>query len=68
MNTRLLKSKMVLCDDERFVSAISALLDISRQTASAKLNGESDFNQSEIKLISDRYQLTPDDIQNIFLN
>ena len=67
MNTRLLKSKMILYSDEDFVSAIAKLLDISRQTASAKLNNESDFTQSEIRTISNHYHLSAEDIKNIFV-
>lgn len=67
MDTLLLKSKMILYSDEDFVSAIAKLLNISRQTASAKLSGESDFSQSEIRLISNRYHLSAEDIKNIFV-
>lgn len=67
MDVKLLKSKMVLYGDEEFVTAISKLLVISRQTASAKLNGASDFTQSEIKQISQHYHLSADDIKNIFV-
>lgn len=68
MNTRLLKSKMILYNDEDFVTAISKLLNITRQTASSKLNGESDFTQSEIKTISNHYHLSAEDIKNIFVS
>ena len=67
LNTRLLKSKMILYSDEDFVSAIAKLLNISRQTASAKLNNESDFTQSEIRTISNHYHLSAEDIKNIFV-
>lgn len=67
MNVKLLKSKMILYGDEEFTNAISNLLGISRQTASAKLKGESEFTQSEIKMISQHYHLSADDIKNIFV-
>ena len=67
MNVKLLKSKMVLYGDEDFVSAISKLLEISRQTASAKLHGKSNFTQPEIAIIARRYSLSADDIQKIFV-
>lgn len=67
MNVKFLKSKMVLYGDEEFVTAISKLLGISRQTASAKLKGESDFTRTEIEIISKHYQLSADDIKNIFV-
>lgn len=68
MNVKLLKSKMVLCGDEEFVAAISKILSVSRQTASAKLNGEREFTQTEIALISKHYCLTGDEIQKIFID
>lgn len=68
MNVKLLKSKMVLYGDEDFVTAISKLLEIARQTASAKLHGKSDFTQTEIAIISRRYSLLADDIKKIFVD
>lgn len=53
--------------DEDFIKAIANLLEISRQTASAKLNGGSEFSQTEIALISKHYHLSADDIQKIFV-
>lgn len=67
MNAKLLKSKMVLYGDEDFVSAISKLLEISRQTASSKLHGKTAFTQTEIATISRHYGLTAEDIKNIFV-
>lgn len=64
---KLLKSKMVLCGDEDFVSAISKLLEISRQTASSKLHGKTEFTQTEIATISRHYGLMAEDIKNIFV-
>lgn len=68
LNVKLLKSKMVLYGDEDFVMAISKLLEIARQTASAKLHGKSDFTQTEIAIIARRYDLSADDIQKIFVD
>lgn len=67
MNVKVLKSKMILYGDEDFVTAISKLLEISRQTASAKLRGKSDFTQTEIAIIARRYSLSADDVQKIFV-
>lgn len=67
MNAKLLKSKMVLYGDEDFVTAISKLLEIARQTASAKLNNESDFTQTEIATISRHYGLSAEEIRLIFV-
>lgn len=67
MNVKLLKSKMVLHGDENFVTVISKLLKISRQTASAKLNGGGEFTQTEIAIIAKYYCLTGDDVRKIFI-
>ena len=67
MNARLLKSKMVLYGDEDFVKAIANLLEISRQTAGAKLKGESEFTQTEIAIISKHYCLNDEEIRKIFI-
>lgn len=67
MNAKLLKSKMVLYGDEDFVSAISKLLEISRQTASSKLHGKTKFTQTEIATISRHYGLTAEEIRLIFV-
>ena len=67
MDVKLLKSKMVLAGDEEFVKAIATLLEVSRQTAAAKLDGNSEFTQREIALISKHYQLNDEDIRRIFI-
>lgn len=67
MNIKLLKSKMILFGDEDFVKAISQLLEITRQTASAKLNGNSKFSQTEVAMISKHYALTDEEIRKIFI-
>lgn len=67
MNVKLLKSKMILYGDEDFVNSISKLLHITRQTASAKLNGKSEFTQTEIAIISKHYCLNDEEIRKIFI-
>lgn len=67
MNAALLKSKMVLKGDEDFVKTIALILGVTRQTASAKLNGESEFTQTEIALISKHYCFTDEEIRKIFI-
>lgn len=67
MNVKMLKSKMVLFGDEDFVKAIATILEVSRQTASAKLSGEREFSQSEIALISKHYCLNDEEIRRIFV-
>lgn len=67
MNIKLLKSKMVLFGDEDFIKSMSTLLEITRQTASAKLSGKTKFTQDEIALISKHYNLDDDEIRKIFI-
>ena len=66
-NTNLLKSKMAAFGDTNFVKCLAELLDISRTTASKKLNGEKDFTSSEITILTFKYGLSSDDIKNIFV-
>lgn len=66
-NSNLLKSKMIAAGDENFVQVIADLLVCSRTTASRKLNGELQFTQGEIAIIADRYNLTADEIKQIFI-
>ena len=51
-------------DSQKFVA--ENVLGISEQTLSAKVNGDTDFKHSEIKLLIDRYNLTPEDVEKIF--
>lgn len=64
MNKNLMKSVMALHGDTQ--KSIAELLNLSEQTISEKMNGLSDFKQSEIKLLIDRYKLTPDQVDDIF--
>lgn len=65
MNTKLLRSKMVLFGDTN--ESLAEALGITPQAFSLKLNGNQEFKQSEIKAIKNRYELTPDEIVDIFL-
>lgn len=65
-NTNILKSKMVMKGDENYIQCLADFLDISRTTASKKLNGEKDFNQSEITKLAFKYELSACDIKEIF--
>lgn len=67
MNAALLKSKMILYGDEDFVNALANVLDVTRQTASAKLNNESECTQTEIAKISKHYDLNDEEIRKIFI-
>ena len=67
MNARLLKAKMILYGDENFSTCLASLLNITRQTASAKLNGITPFTQPEISTIAIHYQMTGDELREIFV-
>ena len=65
-NTNMLKSKIVLFGDTQ--NALAEHLGISRQSLSAKINGEKSFTQPEIKKIIVRYQLNENETDLIFFN
>lgn len=67
MNVKLLKMKMVEAGDEDFSKSLASILDVTRQTASAKLNGESELTQSEIARISNHYHFSDEEIRKIFV-
>lgn len=66
-NTNLLKSKMVADGDEACVKELAILLEISRPTASGKLNGKIQFTQRDIAKIVKKYVLTAEDVFDIFI-
>lgn len=68
MNKKLLKSKMVLFGDS--IITLATILKVSRPRLSAKINtwNGAEFNQSEIEAIKIRYELTPDEVIQIFFN
>jgi len=66
MNSKLLKSVMLLNDDN--ITTLSLKLGISRQTLSLKIDGLSDFKLSEVKEICKMYELTESEMLQIFFN
>lgn len=67
-NVNLLKSKMVATGDTDYINKLAILLDVSRTTASKKLNGEKSFTQQEIAVIAAKYNLSAEDIKEIFVD
>lgn len=65
-NTKLLKVKMILNNDT--VSGLSKDLGIARTNASLKINGSRSFKQSEIAIITKKYNLTGEEVKEIFFN
>ena len=68
INTDLLKSKMLLKGDRVFVEDLRKTLGCTRPTASARLNGTTDWTQVEIIKAAEKYELTPDDIDKIYIH
>lgn len=66
-HTNLLKAKMVLSGERNFIEAIAAVLNCSRATASAKLNGKAPFNQIEIRKLAEKYDMTAEEVMVIFI-
>ena len=46
---------------------LAEALGMAQETLSRKLNEQGEFSQSEIKAIKNRYHLTPDEVDAIFL-
>lgn len=67
-NVNLLKSKMAALGYTDFTSDLMKLLDISWTAASQKVNGKAEFKQSEIAILTDKLNLTGEDVKQIFTN
>ena len=64
MNTYLLGSKMTLFSDT--VTNLAEYLEVSTWTLHYKMRGESEFMRDEIQKIIKRYNLTPEEVIEIF--
>lgn len=66
MNKNLLKSKIVLFGDRQ--ENLAEALDMTSPRLSAKINewNGAEFTQREIKIIKERYNLTNDEVDEIF--
>ena len=66
LNKKLLRSIMILHDDNN--DLLAAALGITPQRLSAKMNetGGAEFTQGEIRIIKKRYNLTAEQIDAIF--
>lgn len=64
MNKNAFKAAMVYHGDTQKV--VADVLGISAQTIGDKLNGMTDFTQSEIQVLAERYKLTPAQVDEIF--
>lgn len=67
MNKALLRSVMTLHGDTN--KSLAAFLNISEKSVSDKINeNNTEFKQSEIDAIIDRYALTNEQLRNIFFS
>ena len=66
METKLFKSKMALFGDTAV--SLAKCLGIHRLTLSEKINGKSDFKQSEINFFINHWSLTASEVVQIFFN
>lgn len=66
MNKNAFKSIMVLYGDTQ--KTVADALGVTDQTVGDKINGLSDFKQSEIKTLIDRWNLTPTQVDDIFFS
>lgn len=64
INERLFKSKMKLYGDTQ--ESLAEHLGIAFTTLNRKIRGGGDFVQSEIKCIALKYELTPEELKEIF--
>ena len=61
---KLIKRKMVDMGRDDFTVFLSELLGISKQAASAKLRGETNFNEKDIAVLTLKLGFTPDELKN----
>lgn len=66
MNEKLLKIKMLEYGDTQ--TTLATALGVDYCTLNYKINGRSQFKQNEIGFIAERYNLTAEEIQQIFFS
>lgn len=59
----LIKHKMLDMKRDDFITCLTEILNCSRQTASNKLNGITDFTESEIAILSDKLNFSADELK-----
>lgn len=59
----LIKHKMLDMKRDDFITFLAEILNCSRQTASNKLNGITDFTESEIAILSDKLNFSADELK-----
>lgn len=59
----LIKHKMLDMKRDDFITFLTEIINCSRQTASNKLNGITDFTESEIAILSDKLNFSADELK-----
>jgi len=59
----LIKHKMLDMNRADFITCLSEILGCSRQTAGNKMSGVVDFTESEIAILSERLDFSPDELK-----
>lgn len=60
----LIKKKMIDAGRDDFVNCLSEILGISKQAASAKLNGSTKFNEKDISVLTIKLGFTGEELKN----
>lgn len=66
MNKRAFRAKMEYFGDT--YESLAAFLGLSIQSVSNKVNGNYPFNQTEISKLKEKWNLTNDEVNEIFFN
>ena len=60
---KLIKKKMIEAGRDDFVNYLAEILEISKQAASVKLNGDGRFNEKEISILTVKLGFTADELK-----
>ena len=60
---KLIKKKMIEAGRDAFVNYLAEILEISKQAASVKLNGDGRFNENEISILTVKLGFTADELK-----
>lgn len=60
---KLIKKKMIEAGRDDFVNYLAEILEISKQAASVKLNGDGRFNENEISILTVKLGFTADELK-----
>ena len=64
---KLIKKKMIEAGRDDFVNYLAEILEISKQAASVKLNGDGRFNENEISILTVKLGFTADELKEAML-